>query len=194
VILPFLQTVTTDSGTTIEGYKSFLENDVIHYFKEDEPERTMMHDNLSSHKASEIYDTIHNAGHRVICRPPYRPYEAPIEWVFNQLACAVRKRWKKVKNEQDLTDAIIDIIERRDGLGGFYEIFQMCGYISRINSESSNGEGGDSITTNFCPSPTLRLDDEFVSFAADDDDEPWAVGPPNAINIPKDMEARSRRE
>ena len=54
--------------------------------------------------------------------------------------------------------------------------------------------GGDSITTNFCPSPTLRLDDEFVSFAADDDDEPWAVGPPNAINIPKDMEARSRRE
>jgi len=33
-----------------------------------------------------------------------------------------------------------------------------------------------------------------VSFAADDDDEPWAVGPPNAINIPKDMEARSRRE
>lgn len=87
-----------------------------------------MHDNLSSHKASEIYDTIYEAGHRVICRPPYRPYEAPIEWVFNQLACAVRRKWAKINNETELIDAILDIIENRDGLGGFYELFQLCKY------------------------------------------------------------------
>ena len=87
-----------------------------------------MHDNLSSHKASEIYDTIYEAGHKVICRPPYRPYEAPIEWVFNQLACAVRRKWAKINNEKELIYAILDIIENRDGLGGFYELFQLCKY------------------------------------------------------------------
>ena len=87
-----------------------------------------MHDNLSSHKASEIYDTIYDAGHRVICRPPYRPYEAPIEWVFNQLACAVRRKWSEINNEVQLIQAIQKIIDSKDGLGGFYELFQLCGY------------------------------------------------------------------
>lgn len=132
--------VSTDSGTTIEGYRSFLENDVFPYFRDDEPQRTLMHDNLSSHKAPEIYDTIYDAGHRVICRPPYRPYEAPIEWVFNQLACAVRLKWKKIKNEEDLVDTIISIIENRDGLGGFYELFQLCGYKARERDANNTDE------------------------------------------------------
>jgi len=165
--------VTTDSGTTVEGYKSFLKDEVFPYFKDDEPERILMHDNLSSHKAGEIYDAIYDAGHRVICRPPYRPYEAPIEWVFNQLAGAVRKRWKQIKNEEDLINTIISIIEHRDGLGGFYGLFQMCGYITRMNNECNNGEGA----TNLCPSPTLRLDDEFViegyDLEAKEESCPW---------------------
>lgn len=132
--------VSNDSGTTVEAYRTFLQHEVFQYFRDDEPERTMMHDNLSSHKAAEIYDTIYTAGHRVICRPPYRPYEAPIEWVFNQLACSVRSKWATINTEQELMDAIIQIIENRDGLGGFYELFQLCGYISRHRHEHRDEE------------------------------------------------------
>jgi len=127
--------VSTGSGMTIEGYKSFLEDEVLGKLRDNEPQRTLMHDNLSSHKAPEIYDTIYDAGHRVICRPPYRPFEAPIEWVFNQLASAVRRKWKEITNEKELIVEIIRIIEERDGIGGFYELFEMCGYFSNHHEE-----------------------------------------------------------
>ena len=64
-----------------------------------------------------------------------------------------------------MINTIISIIESRDGLGGFYALFQMCGYKNRMNNEGNNGEGA----TNSCPSPTLRIDDEFV---IEDDDSP----------------------
>jgi len=43
----------------------------------------------------------------------------------------------------------------------------MCGYISRMSSESNDGEGDG----NSCPSPSLRFDDEFVDYDVDEDGE-----------------------
>ena len=40
----------------------------------------------------------------------------------------VRRKWAKINNETELIYAILDIIENRDGLGGFYELFQLCKY------------------------------------------------------------------
>ena len=72
-----------------------------------------------------------------------------------------------------MINTIISIIEHRDGLGGFYGLFQMCGYLTRMNNEYNNGEGA----ANLCPSPTLRIDDEFViegdDLEAKEESCPW---------------------
>ena len=120
--------VSTDKGTTTEAYKSFLENYFLNKLRPDEPRRVLMHDNLQSHKSDEIYDTMDAAGHGVICRPPYRPNEAPIEFAFDQLACEIRRRWNKIRNEEQLIKEIRDVIDTRTGMGGFNDLFKDCGY------------------------------------------------------------------
>jgi hypothetical protein len=47
--------------------------------------RTFMWDNLRSHKSARIINLVYNAGHRIVCRPPYRPQDGPIEYAFNML-------------------------------------------------------------------------------------------------------------
>ena len=88
-----------------------------------------MHNNLSSHKSDEIYHAIYSHGHRVICRVPYRPHEGPIEWVFDQLGCEIRKRWHVIRNEVDLIRETHKIINSRAGFGGFDGVFLSCGYV-----------------------------------------------------------------
>ena len=68
-----------DAGTSNIACIDFLENDVMDDFFEDEPQRTIMHDNLSSHKPPEVVEVVYKRGHRVKCRVPYWPHEAPIE-------------------------------------------------------------------------------------------------------------------
>ena len=75
-----------------------------------------------------VYDTVRASGHDVIPRPPYRPNCAPIEWVFDQLACSIRRRWELIRNEDDLIHQIRLVIEKRIGLGGFNDLFIKCGY------------------------------------------------------------------
>ena len=87
-----------------------------------------MHDNLSSHKCTKVYDAIYSRGHHVICRPPYRPNEAPIGWVFNQVACEIRRRWEVIKDKDDLDKEIWNILESRVGLGGCNKLFIDCDY------------------------------------------------------------------
>mmetsp|Transcript_21396 Transcript_21396/g.47565 ORF Transcript_21396/g.47565 Transcript_21396/m.47565 type:complete len:96 (+) Transcript_21396:922-1209(+) len=74
-------------------------------------------------------DTIYGHGHRVICRVPYRPNEAPIEFVFDMVACEVRRRWANIQDENELHKNICDILDSRAGLGGFDELFRNCGYV-----------------------------------------------------------------
>ena len=57
----------TDAGTSTVAYIDFLENDVMDKFFEDEPQRTIMHDNLSSHKSPEVAEAVYKGGHRVKC-------------------------------------------------------------------------------------------------------------------------------
>jgi len=99
-------------------------------FFEDEPQRTIMHDNLSSHKSPEVAEVVYKRGHYVKCQVPYRPHEAPIEWPFVQIGCEVRTRWDVIFNGSNLIDNIHDIIETRAGLRGFDDIFfRRCGYL-----------------------------------------------------------------
>ena len=98
------------------------------HFKSDEMQRTLLHDNLSSHKSDEVVDAVYNRGHKVICRVPYRPYEASIGWAFDQFACEIRRRWNNIKDETDLVREIHNILDSRAGMGGFDELFKDCGY------------------------------------------------------------------
>lgn len=122
--------ISEDKGTSTEGYRNFLERYFLDKLRTNEPRRVLMHDNLSSHKAEEIYVTMEGAGHNVICRPPYRPNEAPIEFVFDQLACEIRRRWERINNIKDLKKEIRDVIDTRSGMGGFDELFKALGYLN----------------------------------------------------------------
>ncbi len=123
--------LSTDRGTSTstENYIDFLNEDLMDYFDSDERKRTMMHDNLSSHKSDAVVDAIYNRGHRVICRVPYRPNEAPIEFAFDVFACEVRSRWKSIKDEDDLVRECNKILDSKEGMKGFNKLFSDCGYV-----------------------------------------------------------------
>lgn len=123
-----LYRVSKDGGTSSDAYESFLDNYVLNKMRVNEPTRVLMHDNLAAHKTDSVTARIYNAGHKVICRPPYRPHIAPIEFAFNMLTCSLRDRWQQIKNEAHLIAAIQDIIDNRIGMGGFDKLFQDCGY------------------------------------------------------------------
>ena len=121
--------ITTDAGTSTESYHDFINHDLIDKFNPGERQRVIMHDNLSSHKSDEIVESIYRRGHSVICRVPYRPHEAPIEFTFNMFAEELRGRWSKIKTEEQLVDHMHRILQSRAGMGGFNQLFIDCGYI-----------------------------------------------------------------
>jgi len=84
--------------------------------------------------------SVYKRHHRVICRPPYRPHEAPIEYVFDQLACEIRKRWARINTFPKLVKQIHNILASRDGLGGWDKLFKVCGYLN--DDERSRSRGG----------------------------------------------------
>ena len=72
-----------DAGASTVACINFLENDVMSKVFEDNPQRTIMHDKLSSHKSPEVAEAVYKRGHRVKCRVPYRQHGAPIGLVFD---------------------------------------------------------------------------------------------------------------
>jgi hypothetical protein len=117
--------VSTDIGTTTEVYKDYLRHDLFDRMPANEPMRTILHDNLTSHKSPEVVYLIHRRGHRVVCRAPYRPHDGPIEWAFDMLACEIRSRWDRIDSERDLIANVNDVIPT---LSGFDDLFAKCGY------------------------------------------------------------------
>ncbi|KAL7549569.1 hypothetical protein ACHAWF_016029 [Thalassiosira exigua] len=120
--------LSPDRATGIENYVDFLNLELMDYFGPNEKRRTLLHDNLSSHKANEVVDAVFDRGHQVICRVPYRPHEAPIEYAIDQFAEEVRDRWNVIKNDRDLNDECLKILEAKSGMGGFDKLFRDCGY------------------------------------------------------------------
>jgi len=93
-----------------------------------QPDRKILHDNLAAHKSPDVVQAIdgHQSGRfEVICRPPYRPYEGPIEYIFCQIADALNRRAHTIRSYLDLRNAIIAIIPT---LTGFDNTFRHCGY------------------------------------------------------------------
>ena len=114
------------AGTSVDEFNSFLRDDVLVNLPLNGPRRTFMWDNLKSHLNNQVYNTIVNAGHRVLRRPPYWPSDGPIEFVFNQVQIQLTKRMYEIKNDNDLVNAMTTILTNLTGLDA---TFVHCGYV-----------------------------------------------------------------
>jgi hypothetical protein len=83
-----LACVTTEPGTSAMAYCAFVEHVLNTYNAIENPAlcRTLLiHDKLTSHRAPEVYKAMREHGHCVVCRPPYRPQDGPVEYAINQV-------------------------------------------------------------------------------------------------------------
>jgi transposase len=63
--------------------------------------------------------------HNIIWRPPYRPQDAPIEYVFYNLITGLQIRTFNIENTVDLIQGIQNVVAN---LRGFNDIFAFLGY------------------------------------------------------------------
>ena len=87
--------------------------------------RTLIHDNLTSHKAPEVYEAVRERGHRVVCRPPYRPQDGPVEYVINQVCVKLDKRWSECVDVESMQTVVEEIIDE--------DVLNMTGYRNSPN-------------------------------------------------------------
>ncbi|KAJ1421712.1 hypothetical protein B484DRAFT_332588 [Ochromonadaceae sp. CCMP2298] len=65
----------------------------------------------------------------VVPRPAYRPQDAPIEFIFNQLEGKLRARMHEIHNDNDLVLAVHNSIAELSTGAGFRNTFRHCGYV-----------------------------------------------------------------
>ena len=87
---------------------------------------TFICDNLTAHHSPLIRLLIDNNQHRLVFRAPYYPCDGPIEYFFNHLQQQLTLELYKVRNAQDLQQAVIHICQRCNGQ--FDRYFAHCGY------------------------------------------------------------------
>ena len=122
------------AGTTTEAFERHM-REVLEDLRDNPPpglppgppeRRNSLWDNLYAHKSPIIYQLVEaEFGHRIMCRPPYRPADGPIEYIFCQLADHLRNRLFSIKTMQDLINEINNIIGQ---LNDFDETFDHCEY------------------------------------------------------------------
>ncbi len=89
------------------------------------PVRTFLWDNLTSHHSPVVVNSVYAAGHRIVPRPPYRPCDGPIEYVFNQLEQRLKDKLYVIRSDVDLVHWVNIIVMN---LSGFDATFVHCGY------------------------------------------------------------------
>jgi hypothetical protein len=121
--------VTIKPGTSAVAYRLFVEHVLNTYDALANPalRRTLIHDNLASHKAPEVYEAVRERGHRVVCRPPYRPQDGPVEYAINQVCGRLEKRWSEVHDLDSMKTVVEEIIDK--DIHNMDETFVHCGYL-----------------------------------------------------------------
>jgi transposase len=99
---------------------------------ETDKERIFLWDNLAAHKTPLVTSTLEDrdSDHTFfsICRPPYQPKWAPIEYIFCQISTELRRMVRKSWTKENLTDALYGIILSLGWDGSFDSTFRHCGY------------------------------------------------------------------
>lgn len=122
--------ISLEPGTSAEAYRAFLVQKPLATYNAAVQQRTILHDNLTSHKSPIVCEAIRQSGHRVVPRPPYRPQDGPVEKVINQITMKLAKRWSEVGKENstpgEFRVLLEDIIDK--GVSGVDDTFRSCGY------------------------------------------------------------------
>ena len=88
--------------------------------------RVFLWDNLRSHCTPLIHQTVEaEYGHMIIRRPPYKPSDAPIEYIFCTLICELQSRTFDMNNLNELIHSIQLVVTN---LSGFNNTFNKLGY------------------------------------------------------------------
>ena len=121
--------VTEEPGTTAIAYREFVEHVLNTYDAVANPalRRTLIHDNLSAHRAPEVYEAVRERGHCVVCRPPYRPQDGPVEYAINQVCVQLDKHWSECVDLESMKTVVEEIIDGK--ITNMDETFVHCGYI-----------------------------------------------------------------
>jgi transposase len=120
--------LTKDIGTTKLIFDDFIRT-LLPRLPPGGPPRTFIWDNLRAHYSDTAANMIYNAGHQVVPRPAYRPQDAPIEYISNQLEGKLRARMHEIHNDNDLVLAVHNRIVELSTGAGFRNTFRHCGYV-----------------------------------------------------------------
>jgi hypothetical protein len=93
--------ISLEPGTSAEAYRAFLVQKPLATYDAAVQQRTILHDNLTSHKSPIVCEAIRRSGHRVVPCPPYRPQDGPVEKVINQITMKLAKRWSEIGKENN---------------------------------------------------------------------------------------------
>ena len=86
--------ISLDAGTSAEVYANFVPRLLASCNLVNQGlQRTIIHNNLTSHRAPEVYEAVRLSGHCVVCRPPYRPQDGPVEYAINQVSQRLEQQW-----------------------------------------------------------------------------------------------------
>jgi transposase len=97
--------VMFDGATDTLAFATFIDEVLVPNLK---PNDVVVMDNLSSHKASCIRESIERVGARLLFLPPYSPDLNPIEKMWSKVKGLLRSAAKRTK--ETLWDAICDAI------------------------------------------------------------------------------------
>jgi transposase len=117
------------AGTSAAAFESFLTEEVLPGLTAMQPPRVMniLMDNLNSHHAPRVVNSIYFSGHRPMFRPPYRPQDAPIEYIINQIDTKLRQRCFEIENEDILVGMIPQVFTEIED-EAIRNTFIHCGY------------------------------------------------------------------
>jgi hypothetical protein len=73
--------------------------------------RTIVHNNLTSHRLAEVFEAVRLRRHHVVCHPLYRPQDGPVEFAINQVCGGLEKRWLEVDDLQSMQAVLENIID-----------------------------------------------------------------------------------
>ncbi|KAJ1423208.1 hypothetical protein B484DRAFT_331786 [Ochromonadaceae sp. CCMP2298] len=65
----------------------------------------------------------------IVPRPAYRPQDAPVEYIFNQLEGKLQTRMNEIHNDNDLVRAVHNSIAELSTGAEFGNTFRHCGYV-----------------------------------------------------------------
>ncbi len=121
--------VTIEHGTSTMAYCVFVEHvlNIYNAIANLALQWTLIHDNLTLHKAPDVYEGMRECGLHVICCLPYLPQDGPVEYAINQVCKRFEKRWSEVNNFQRMKTMVEEVIDNDIHSTG--EMFLQCGYI-----------------------------------------------------------------